>query len=136
MPITYTDSLDTITPDKLRGFFVGWPTPPSPETHLRILLGRDFVWVAVNDETGIVVGFITAISDGVSSAYIPFLEVLPPYQGQGVGTELARRMLDSLRHLYMVDLVCDDDVMPFYERLGMRRYGAMIRRNYDQQNGT
>jgi GNAT superfamily N-acetyltransferase len=65
-----------------------------------------------------VVGFVTAISDGVLSAYIPLLEVRPEYQRQGIGTELVRRLLDVLRGLYMVDLVCDEDVVPFYERLG------------------
>jgi hypothetical protein len=31
-----------------------------------------------------VVGFITAISDGVLTAYVPFLEVLPAHRRQGV----------------------------------------------------
>jgi hypothetical protein len=30
----------------------------------------------------------------------------------------------------MVDLVGDDDVVPFYERLGLVRYGAMILRRH------
>ncbi len=81
------------------------------------------------------VGFINAISDGVLSAYIPLLEVLPAYQGQGIGTELARRMLDKLRDLYMIDLLCDADLQPFYARLGMRPYTAMLFRNFDRQNG-
>ncbi|MEM9907537.1 MAG: hypothetical protein AAF921_21205 [Cyanobacteria bacterium P01_D01_bin.44] len=34
------------------------------------------------------VGFITAITDHVLSVYIPLLEVLPPYQGQGVCTQI------------------------------------------------
>jgi ribosomal protein S18 acetylase RimI-like enzyme len=130
--ITYTDSLDGVTPDHLRGFFVGWPNPPSTEAHLRILRGSSHVWLAKEGER--VVGFITAVSDGVSAAYIPHLEVLPAYQGQGIGGELVRRMLDSLRSLYMIDLICDTDVQPFYERLGMRRFTGMVLRNYDRQN--
>ena len=35
----------------------------------------------------------------------------------------------------MIDLICDADVQPFYERLGMTRYSAMIIRNYDRQSG-
>lgn len=34
--IHYTDTLDSINPSHLHGFFVGWPQPPLPETHLRI----------------------------------------------------------------------------------------------------
>lgn len=75
-----------------------------------------------------------AISDGVLSAYIPLLEVLPDYRGRGIGTRIVTMMLDSL-DLYMVDLVCDDDLVPFYERLGLHRSSAMIRRRYDRQSG-
>jgi ribosomal protein S18 acetylase RimI-like enzyme len=71
-----------------------------------------------------VVGFVTAISDGVLSAYIPLLEVLPEYQGRGIGAELVRRLLDRLGGLYMVDLCCDEDVVGFYERLGLARWDA------------
>ena len=134
--ITYTDSLAGVTPDRLAGFFVDWPDPPAPEKHLQLLRQSYAVELAVDDSSGAVVGFITAISDGVLAAYIPLLEVLPDYQGQGIGTELTRRMLDRLRHLYAVDLICDTDVQPFYARLGMQPYTAMIWRNYDRQSGA
>ncbi len=135
MTIIYTDTLDNLTADHLRGgFFVGWPNPPTPETHLRLLRGSDHIVLA--RDGGPVVGCITAISDGVLAAYIPHLEVLPAYKGQGIGSELVRRMLDKLRDLYMIDLICDTDVQPFYARLGMRPYTGMIYRNYDRQSGT
>jgi predicted N-acetyltransferase YhbS len=72
----------------------------------------------------------------VLSAYIPLLEVLPAYQGQGIGSELVRRMLAKLADLYMVDLLCDPGMQPFYERLGMRPTTGMLRRNYDRQAGA
>jgi hypothetical protein len=46
--ISYTDSLDRITPDQLHGFFIGWPNPLSPETHLRVLAGSDHVILALD----------------------------------------------------------------------------------------
>jgi ribosomal protein S18 acetylase RimI-like enzyme len=134
--ITYSESVEGLTAEHLRGFFVGWPDPPSPATHLRLLAGSAAAVLARDDATGNVVGFITAISDGVSCAYIPHLEVLPAYQGQGIGSELVRHMLARLRHLYMIDLICDTDVQPFYERLGMRPFTGMILRNYDRQSGA
>ena len=134
--ITYTESLDGITADKLNGFFVGWPNPPSSETHLRILKGSFHIVLALDDQTGQVVGFISAISDGVSAAYIPHLEVLPSYQKQRIGSELVKRMFDDLRHIYMIDLTCDPELQPFYERFGMRALTAMIFRNYDRQSGA
>lgn len=82
-----------------------------------------------------VVGFITAISDGVSCAYIPLLEVLPAYQGQGIGTNLMTRLLARLREHYMIDLLCDPEVQPFYAKVGMQPAVGMCVRNYGYQAG-
>lgn len=132
--IVYTSSVDDLNPQQLVGFWVGWPNPPTPQTHLKILRNSYVVWLArVSADDGQVVGFINAVSDGVQAAYIPNLEVLPAYQGCGIGSELARRMLDSLKHLYMIDLICDAHLQPFYARLGMRPYSGMIQRNYARQ---
>ncbi len=126
--IAYTESLDGIEPRQLEGFFVGWPNPPSPETHLRLLAGSDHVVLAIDVESGQVIGFVTALTDGVLSGFIPLLEVLSAHQGQGLGQSLMRRMLDRLGHLPNVDLLCDPDVIPFYERLGMEPVAGMALR--------
>lgn len=127
--ISYRHSAGAVKPDQLSGFFEGWPNPPSASRHLEILTGSDSVVLALAGER--VVGFITAISDGVLSAYIPLLEVLPSYRKQGIGSELVRQMLEELRGLNMVDLVCDPELEGFYARLGMKPYTAMIIRNFD-----
>ena len=113
--ITYTDSVSGVTSQDLQGFFEGWPNPPSPQTHLELLQRSDHVVLAVDGETGKVVGFATAISDGVLSAYIPFVEAHPAYQGQGIGKELISQMLGQLSDLYMIDLLCDPELRPFYQ---------------------
>lgn len=136
MTITFQADLHGITPERLQGFFLGWPNPPAPATHLRLLAGSNYVELAVDSVTGQVVGFINAISDGVLTAYIPLLEVLPAYQGQGIGATLVTRLLARLDHLYMVDLLCDADVQPFYARLGMRPATGMMVRHYDRQSGA
>lgn len=69
--VTYCDSLTGITSDRLQGFFVGWPDPPLPAPHLRILAGSDNVVLALDGVAGPVVGFVTVISDGTSCAYVP-----------------------------------------------------------------
>lgn len=132
--LRYSDDLSTITPEMLIGFFAGWPNPPSPKNHLRILHGSAHVILAIDDGADRVVGFITAISDGVMAAYIPLLEVLPEHRKQGIGGELVRRMMQRLGHLYMVDVMCDADVVPFYERLGLNAGAGAMRRNYAQQS--
>lgn len=120
--IEYTLSVDGVKAEDLAGFFVGWPSPPTAERHLELLRGSSHVVLAT--EGSRIVGFVSAISDGVLSAYIPLLEVLPEHQGRGIGTELVRRLLRELGDLYMIDLCCDEDIVPFYERLGLQRWDA------------
>ena len=115
--VEYTESLDGVTSEQLHGFFVGWRRVPTPEQHLDVLRGSAHVVLARDGER--VVGFVTAVGDGVLSAFIPLLEVVPDYQSRGIGTELMRRMLAQLESLYMVDLCCDADLEPFYRRFGM-----------------
>ena len=128
--ITYADSVDGITPEMLRGFFQDWKRPRSPESHLRILRNSDYVVLAVDSETQRVVGFVTAITDHVQSAFIPLLEVLPEYQNQGIGTELVNRMLGKLEEIPSIDLCYDPPLQPFYERLGMARSVGMMIYHY------
>jgi ribosomal protein S18 acetylase RimI-like enzyme len=132
----YTNSTDEITADMLEGFFVGWPKPPNAETHLKLLQNSSKVVLALDEDANQVIGFITAISDGVLSAYIPFLEVLPTYKNQGFGRELVKRMLKELDHIYMIDLCCDDEVVPFYEKFCMIKSNGMLVRNYQWQSGV
>ena len=115
----------------LDGFFVGWPNPPNEARFRAILLNSAYVVVAIDTKKNKLVGFITAISDGVLSAYIPLLEVLPEYQSIGIGNNLFKRILLLLKDLYMIDLCCDENLVSFYEKFGMRRYNAMLFRNYD-----
>ena len=131
--IEYSSSIDNLELDDLRGFFVGWPNPPSEETFLKLLKSSFKVIIAKEDNK--VIGFITSISDGVLSAYIPFLEVLPSFQGKGIGKELVSIMKNELKNIYMIDLLCDEGLIPYYEKQGMMKATGMLIRNYDKQNG-
>lgn len=113
-----------------------WPKPPNLQTHLILLKNSSKVIIAIDDQTNQVIGFITAISDGVLSAYIPFLEVLPEYKNKGIGKELVDRMLKELDDIYMIDLCCDDDLISYYENFGMIKANGMVLRNYKMQSGS
>lgn len=134
--IRYVETLEGTDARRLQGFFEGWPNPPTPATHRRLLASSDAFVLAIDEESGDVVGFVTAVTDGILSAYIPFLEVLPAYRRQGIGSELMRRVLRSLGELYMVDTVCDPHLQRFYSVFGMRPARAMIIRNFEHQSGA
>ena len=125
--ISYTYNIEELNPDHLNGFFVGWSNPPSPQTHLQLLQRSSEKIVAIDQTTDAVVGFVTAVTDGTLCAYIPLLEVLPSFQGQGIGSELVRKMLDRLKGYYMIDIVCDDNLFQFYERFKMTSFGGLCK---------
>ena len=134
MSIKYTNDISKLSPDQLTGFFVGWPEHPDPGTHFDILRNSYEVWIALDGEK--CVGFINALSDGLFYAYIPFLEVLPEYQGTGIGSELISRMVESLESMYAIDIVCDESVASFYEDQDFYRCVGMVKRNYDHQGAA
>ena len=133
--LEYTDDVADLDPEWLRGFFDGWPNPPSPTVHLELLKQSYSSVVAIDRPGHQVAGFVTAISDGVLSAYLPLLEVHSVYRGRGVGRDLVRRVLATLQGLYMVDLVCDAELERFYSPLGFVPGHAMLMRDYEAQSG-
>ncbi len=136
MMISYGQDCEQVRPAQLQGFFEGWPNSPSPETHLKLLRDSDEVFLAWEKERNVVIGFVTALTDGVLAAYIPLLEVLPAYRGQGIGRELMRRILQRLEGLYMIDLMCDARLQPYYAQFGMQPGVGMVVRNFVAQSGS
>jgi ribosomal protein S18 acetylase RimI-like enzyme len=131
--IKYTSQIKDLKPDQLAGFFVGWPNPPSAEKHLEIIQNSYKSIIAFDGEK--VVGFVNAISDGILSAYIPLIEVLPEYQKRGVARKLMELMIQEFSNFYMIDLVCDENLKSFYEKFGMNSLSAVGIRNFDKQSG-
>lgn len=66
------------------------------------------------------IGYIDSVSNGVTDAYIQDLMVHPDYQARGIGTELMNRMIAALkkRHVYMISVVFEEKLKPFYSRFG------------------
>ena len=113
----------------LQGFFDGWTRPRTPDEHMKILEGSDHIVLAVDAGSGRVVGFVTALTDGVQAAFIPLLEVLPAYRKRGIGTALVTRMLEKLKGTPAIDLTCDPELQRFYTRFGMTSSTGMVIRD-------
>lgn len=127
--IRYEVGIQNLREESLEPFCVGWKVKPSPANLKRALANSYRVVLALDGEK--LLGFCNAVSDGVLSAYIPLLEVLPEAQGQGLGTALMKRMLEELGDHYMVDLLCDRQLVPYYNRFGMQELAGMGLRNCD-----
>lgn len=133
--ITYITSAEGLAAGSLHGFFEGWSNPPSTETHLALLRSSDLVVLAIDDETDEVVGFVTAITDDVLSAYLPLLEVRGDRRGEGIARELLSRILSQLDGFYMVDAICDEELQPVYRAHGLQPATGVSLRRYDVQSG-
>ena len=81
--IHYTRNLKSITSEMLQIFFVGWPNPPSPAAHLNLLRNSDEIILAIHDDSGQLVGFITAISDKFSLPISPCWRYSPAFMALG-----------------------------------------------------
>lgn len=126
--IRYQTSLDGISGNHLEGFCEGWACRVPGRVLFRALEASRYVSLAVEEETGLVIGVGYAISDGVLFAYVPMLEVRKGYRGKGIGTRLMLLLLEQCQQMYGTDVLCDTALQPFYARLGMRSVaGACVR---------
>jgi len=122
--ITYANNLSAITPEQFKGFCVGWTNPLSASEIYQIL--SNSYKIALASYKGNIVGFAHAISDKVKFAFIPMLEVLPEYQNMGIGKKLMSNLFEQLQDIDNIDLICDKELQPYYQQLGMIKYTGMI----------
>jgi GNAT superfamily N-acetyltransferase len=114
-PILISDS-DAVDPAELAPFFVGWGWTPTAEARTALVSGSDIVVTARSG--GTLIGIATALTDGGFFAYLSYLEVIPEFQGRGIGSLLVGRVVDLVRHQYDLALITDDGIVPFYEGNG------------------
>jgi len=88
-----------------------------------MLAGSDAVVAASDRESGELVGFVRALSDGAYRSTIFDLIVAPDWRGRGLGRALVERILvtPALAHCRRTDLVCREEVAGFYVSLGFER---------------
>jgi GNAT superfamily N-acetyltransferase len=125
--ITYRLDASGVERQDLAPFFEGWPTPPSLDRRLAAVRGADHVAIAFDGDR--LVGFATALSDGALMACLSLLEVIASHRRRGIGTGLVRALEREIGDLYGLDLCCDEEVVPFYERQGFSRVAGMVHRS-------
>lgn len=76
-------------------------------------------------QDGTLVGFARAVTDGIYRAFIEDVVIDEALRGQGIGSEMVRRLNDRLAHIELVELACGEERVPFYERLGFVRDGKL-----------
>lgn len=64
------------------------------------------------------VGLCCSLDDGVMTAYIHYLLVLPEYQNKGIGTTLLKKTLAEYESFFRVELIAEKSAVEYYEKLG------------------
>lgn len=122
--IVYTEDRD-LPLECLKALYTAnnWSAVRNPETLLRALQNSHTLITAWDE--GKLIGLGNAISDGFLVVYYPHILVLPDYQGEGIGTEIVRRLTTKYEHFHQQVLIADRECVSFYRHCGFTRAGAM-----------
>jgi GNAT superfamily N-acetyltransferase len=120
--LTYHEQ-EVPSPDEVRALYraVDWRMKPlAPDEVLRAVWERAEYCVTVRNEAGTLVGMARAISDGGFFIGIYDVVVDPKYQGQGVGTEMMRLVMQFVETgpWYRTFLFSAPGKEGFYAKLG------------------
>jgi GNAT superfamily N-acetyltransferase len=122
--IVYTEDRD-LPLECLKALYTAnhWSAVRDPEILLQALQNSHTLITAWDE--GKLIGLANAISDGCLVVYYPHLLVLPDYQGEGIGTEIVRRLLAKYEHFHQQVLITYRETVPFYKHCGFSRAAAM-----------
>ena len=110
--------------DRLRKLYIeaAWISPDDPAVFLHRAVAGSAVAAGVFDDSGTLIGFGRALSDGCSDAYIQDVVVSPEFRGQGLGRQIIRLLESELRKVGVdwIGLVGEPGTEQFYSKLGLK----------------
>jgi len=98
---------------------VEWSSGHYPEKLTKAMQGYETVFSAWDGDT--LIGLISAMDDGVMTAYIHYLLVDPAYHGQGIGRKLVELVKDKYKEYLRVVVIGYNEEQRFYENCGFTK---------------
>ena len=97
-----------------------WAADRDRATVAALLDGSDVVCGCVHARSGKLQAFCRVLTDARTIALVLDVVVTPALRGTGVGRDMLERLLQTppVCDVLSVELVCQPETVPFYERLG------------------
>ena len=110
----------TLTSKQLEDLFlsVEWSSGHFPDKLEIAMKNFETIYTAWDGDR--LVGLISAMDDGIMTAYIHYLLVRPEYQGRGIGEQLIEKTKEKYKDYLRIVLVAYDKECGFYEHCGFK----------------
>ncbi len=122
MTDTFTySSTQELSAEALERLFlsVGWESGKYPEKLSLAMKNYKSVFTAWDGER--LIGLVSAMDDGVLTAYVHYLLVDPEYQKHGIGRKLMEMVKQKYCGYMKICLIAESDAVRFYETCGFRK---------------
>lgn len=96
------------------------------------LVNNVSISLVARNEKGLIVGVLFGLTDYVYWLYVTDLGVDRDYEGQGIGRRLMKIAHDKAggEKNIAVYLIANENAIPFYEKLGMKKANDVMQYNY------
>lgn len=115
---------------------LGWNSLHLSVTELKMMCLNS--WYAVYAFEGQkLVGMGRVISDGVITGVICGLGVHPDYQSRGIGRRILGRLVEHCeKSRVFPQLMCEEGLEPYYEKLGFQRFTIGMKKNIQRTHSS
>lgn len=115
---------------------LGWNSLHLSVTELKMMCLNS--WYAVYAFEGQkLVGMGRVISDGVITGVICGLGVHPDYQSRGIGRQILQRLVEHCeKSRVFPQLMCEEGLEPYYEKLGFQRFTIGMKKNIQRTHSS